>query len=729
MSTANSNSEADVSISHKPEMPTIDQELGTTDLLIRAISMILFLLWPEAEPSHPRSNSYYHRLDRLSLLFVSGGGADVAAISAEIHKDGVVVEAVQECNEPIEGRLEVRKNHNKSEVSRTATEYDPAILRIALLEDPIRFCIERGVSAISPHAHGEVLEKILTSMYQAQSPPIQECKELELLNRYIYCFCIGKIRKRLTSRILGYSNSYVCLFLDRKGLGLITREQLKSRDVSRQRRPSGAKIPDESWLFDALTTTYPGVDFGVAPKNPGSYQMDVNEERAWYIWDFFTTTLKALDDLSDRLESLVKGRNTSKAKSSEKQKAAASEDDHPDESTPTTTSPDLYKPVHAALDAIAEKMELLYCFAHESGSFWQLVTSMSELLASRQGYRYALSPTSPTPQPGPSSPVIGSPSGISPIYQGFNFDIPELKQPAPASQFDGSALSNTGDPEEPHVDVNEQSREDDENSDSDDGDDSVDNPYRLSDVALRARSWLRRLTQWYAALNDLSQGHLAVGILNKKLTIKVEIAPQPIEPTKQASLRATVEAVVGQDRVDESLDLILSRARQKWPDPDRLPSWPAGKTLVTGSKSDESSLKSWDDQFFSSSVHCEACLACEMPKNVVKKGAIGVSKRCCFCCTVLLRALGVKQKIPSSHGKVYPYAPPSQASQLVKQKLLDALKEKLESALDKYAAEHRTGDSSPGSDHGSAVPKRGRRKYKNVDTADLVSQLNQSFGM
>ncbi|KIO26583.1 hypothetical protein M407DRAFT_243683 [Tulasnella calospora MUT 4182] len=114
-----------------------------------------------------------------------------------------------------------------------------------------------------------------------------------------------------------------------------------------------------------------------------------------------------------------------------------------------------------------------------------------------------------------------------------------------------------------------------------------------------------------------------------------------------------------------------------------------------------------------------------MPSNVAREGVIGVSKRCCFCCTVLLRALGVKQEILSSHGKVYPYAPPPQASEPVKQKVLDALKEKLEKALDKYGASHRTGDSSPGSDHGSAAPKRVRLKFNNTDTTDIVTQLNQ----
>ncbi|KAG8950436.1 hypothetical protein FRC04_007451 [Tulasnella sp. 424] len=647
-----------IAITHQPHEDPIRHVLNSTDLLIRAISMILFLLWPEAELSRPRSDSSYQRLDRLSLLFVSGGGADVAAISAVIHKDGVVVEAVQECNDPVIGQLEVWKNHDKREVSSAS---DPALLKQALLEDPIRFCVERGVGAISPYAHGEVLERILTTMYETRSPPIQECPELQLLNRYIYCFCIEKIRKCLNASIPGYSRTYLSLFLDKKGLGLITRELFQSRDTARQRRPSAAKVPDETWLYEALMMTHAGVDFGVAPDGTGSYQMRIDEERAWYIWDLFATSLKALDDLSGRVESLVKGR---------KEKAFSANGSVNNEghlSEKTSLDADLYALVHATLDAIAERMTLLYCFAHESGSFWQLVTSMSGVLNSRQGDPRS-SPTSPRRDASPARHVL-------------NADATYFNLPPQANLVGAPPLGIRKPSEAPQVDPNEQSQEDEETSDSDDGDDLVDNPYRLSDVALRIRSWLRRLTQWHAALYDLSQGHLAAGILNKKVTIKVEIAPRPVEPTKQASLRSAVEAVVGKDRLEDSLGLILSRARQKWSDPDRPPTWPAGKTLLTASLLDESSMNSWEDQFFSSSIHCEACLACGMPESL--------------------------------------------ASEQVKGKLLGALKDKLENALNKYAASHRNGDSSPGSDHGSAAPKHIHVKFTNP--TDILSKWNESF--
>lgn len=240
----------------------------------------------------------------------------------------------------------------------------------------------RGVGAISPYAHGEVLERILTTMYETHSPPIQECPELHLLNRYIYCFCIEKIRKRLNAPILGYSRSYLSLFLDKKGLGPITRELFQSRDTARQRRPSAAKVPDETWLYEALTMTYAGVDFGVAPDGTGSYQIRIDEERAWYIWDLFATSLKAFDDLSSRVESLVKGR---KEKAFSAEGSVNKEGDKEDYLTEKTSlNAGLYALVHATLDAIAERMTLLYCFAHESGSFWQLVTSMSGILNSRQ---------------------------------------------------------------------------------------------------------------------------------------------------------------------------------------------------------------------------------------------------------------------------------------------------------------------------------------------------------
>ncbi|KAG8910306.1 hypothetical protein FRC00_008445 [Tulasnella sp. 408] len=129
------------------------------------------------------------------------------------------------------------------EVSGHSTESDPTALKQALLEDPIRFCVERyadnlwhssylsrsifsrGIAAISPSAHGEVLGEILTAMYRNTSVPIQECSERKLLNRYIHCFCIGKIRKRLAAPILGGSHGGPSVILDQKRFGFVTRKQ------------------------------------------------------------------------------------------------------------------------------------------------------------------------------------------------------------------------------------------------------------------------------------------------------------------------------------------------------------------------------------------------------------------------------------------------------------------------------------------------------------------------
>ncbi|KAG8910585.1 hypothetical protein FRC00_007944, partial [Tulasnella sp. 408] len=337
-------------------------------------------------------------------------------------------------------------------------------------------------------------------------------------------------------------------------------------------------------------------------------------------------------------------------------------------------SPGFYAAMNAALDAISERMELLYYIGCQSGSFWQLVTSMSEILACCQG--------------SPSSPTIST------------------TQSGPTS----SATDLNAHTDHPL----------DDDTDFDDGRDPTGDSYHLFDVAVRVRSWLGRLTQWYAALHDLSEGHAALAALNRRISITVQTAPRPTEPTKQAALKLTVEAVVGEDKVDRSLSLIVSRARQKWPDPDRPPSWPAGKTLVSASFGNGSSLSSWEDQFIPSSIHCEAYLAGEMAENMA---AIGVSRRCCFCCSVLLRELGVEQKNIASHGKVYPHAPPPQASERVKEKILDALKESLEGALESSAASHQSDEPSSEARHDFAAPKDVHLKFNNI--ADILLQLGE----
>ncbi|KAG8910520.1 hypothetical protein FRC00_008049, partial [Tulasnella sp. 408] len=117
-------------------------------------------------------------------------------------------------------------------------------------------------------------------MYKNNFVPIRECSELKLLNRYIHCFCIGKIRKRLAAPILGGSHGCPSLILDQKRFGFVTREQFQGYIITPQRHPAASKMLDEAWLHKALAKSYPGIDFGIAPEDTGAYQLDLNEERA-----------------------------------------------------------------------------------------------------------------------------------------------------------------------------------------------------------------------------------------------------------------------------------------------------------------------------------------------------------------------------------------------------------------------------------------------------------------
>ncbi|KAG8895290.1 hypothetical protein FRC00_007638 [Tulasnella sp. 408] len=88
----------------------------------------------------------------------------------------------------------------------------------------------------------------------------------------------------------------------------------------------------------------------------------------------------------------------------------------------------------------------------------------------------------------------------------------------------------------------------------------------------------------------------------------------------------------------------------------------------------EGSLEGWDEAF-PGTIHCEADLACQMAsQNIeVKDKLIGVSRRCCFCCAVLLKHLGLKSASSPTHLEFQAWTPPPTATGEAKQAILDEL--------------------------------------------------------
>lgn len=85
---------------------------NSIDLLIRGITTILWLLWPKVKDGRPHSKHRLQRLSRLSLLFVPAVDAsNTAALTVAVDRDVVYVEAVQGSQQPLEGGLELVKDH------------------------------------------------------------------------------------------------------------------------------------------------------------------------------------------------------------------------------------------------------------------------------------------------------------------------------------------------------------------------------------------------------------------------------------------------------------------------------------------------------------------------------------------------------------------------------------------------------------------------------------------
>lgn len=105
-------------------------------------------------------------------------------------------------------------------------------------------------------------------------------------------------------------------------------------------------------------------------------------ERAYYLWNLFATCLRDLDDLSDRVGILVQRRTEKKSSGTEASgPEKIPQENTAEQNTTLDASPRFHTAMNAALDSIAEIMDLLYHIGRQAESFWQLVTNMSEILA------------------------------------------------------------------------------------------------------------------------------------------------------------------------------------------------------------------------------------------------------------------------------------------------------------------------------------------------------------
>ncbi|KAG8948491.1 hypothetical protein FRC04_009699 [Tulasnella sp. 424] len=436
-----------------------EQEPDSTDLLIRAITTIIWLLWPKAKEAKSHSKRHPQRLNRLSLLFMPAARAsDVAAIAAVVGQSCVNVEVVQGSEEPLNGRLDAVKNHIQSVPLKATSLPVPDPLKAELVEDPLRFCFKRGIEAITPDAHGAALQRLLKDMYELAPTCPEDDRSRDPLRRYIYCFCHKKILQRLQSPIMGYEGRFMGLFLESKRRGPITQEVFKSRIPRETPRCNNV---DEDWLYHRLAGRHPKEDFGPKPTDFQPYRLNLNEDQLWMLWEFFTSCVAGLEKGLIWLDQNTRGANA-----------------------------DEYEKAVRVLDAVGNLIRTLYNFAHASPTFWSLMVEMEDILNDRMGEeKVAPSPrpwSSPSSNDDPGSAYLPKhQEGVAPSRRGSQESTHGDADVSGGS--DQVGLAHESDPRSPAY------------PDGEDLDDVLEpeegkGSPELSGTALKVRGWLRRVT-------------------------------------------------------------------------------------------------------------------------------------------------------------------------------------------------------------------------------------------
>ncbi|KIO26670.1 hypothetical protein M407DRAFT_243656 [Tulasnella calospora MUT 4182] len=677
-----------------------ETEPDETDLLIRSISSLLYSLWPYT-PQTTRADSTHSLafLNNVALLFVSGARNDCAAVATFVHKNSVHVEAIQEPpHEPDQSQLRVVRNVKTRVLKQVRDESPLDTLRKELLSDPAWFCFTKGLDAITPKLHGNVLQDLLTKMYgvDASNRP-QEAAEI--LISYLVCFGIRKMRRRLNTKLNETTLPYIRLLT----CSSISREDFLARRTKiKVKLPQKLENADERLLKTAWEEGSRDTEVAIVQKGESSFQLSLPGDQEWNLWGWFKTLLGTLEKLTSALEEVVKG----------KMRVQRS-----NEHTLRVLPVEIFKILGS-----------LHLLANDSPTFWTIMEQREELISSVSRHlvedlktEQGLHNSPPTPAPpqeggGTSQQATEGYADVESsdaetdysAWHDTQFEDDEIRSGAQTPE--ARRLSNFAVPG--HTQHEEPGR-------------------GLSSSIREIRRWLVLLTEWYQAIQYLLDPSVATSFLNKSLTIHVEVAPQPLAPTRQASLRSTVDSLLfeagsllSETDSDRRLELIIARAQAKFPNHNRK-AGDAISVLLNASPTNDETLRGWETKFKGTSVHCEALLACNLKAQNATNMSIGISKRCCFCCAAVLQHLGFKDKHIGRHGKVYPWSPPLGADVGTKEAVLHSLKDQLADCLRTQYEGHRTGDSGPISSKGSPrnliqVPVISNRK---LPSAEYMSEL------
>lgn len=192
--------------------------------------------------------------------------------------------------------------------------------------------------------------------------------------------------------------------------------------------------------------------------------------------------------------------------------------------------------------------------------------------------------------------------------------------------------------------------------------------------------YLGNIVAWMNATNALIRSKL-VGENAVPLRLRLMTLPPPWRP----------------DAMDNVWDIFRTAAGKIEPDPsdiDSFESWrDAWMHKLTASPSATVSTSQPPNPTFSGTIHCEAALMDAIANNELENlgstprqfRAVGVAKKCCWCCTELGRIIGEKHGskflLPGSHGQIFEWALPKGVSLEVARALMESLDAKLMEAV------------------------------------------------
>ncbi|KAG8949462.1 hypothetical protein FRC04_008561 [Tulasnella sp. 424] len=527
--------------------------------------------------------------------------------------------------------------------------------RLAVVKNPDY----RGPKHISPKAHGVILQHLLRCVYQTETAD-DRGNATRVLRRYLYSFCFDKILRRFKSKITGYQSRYKALFLST--VNEITLDDYRANSTKDVVIPRRLATKDESTLKIVLKGVYPERKFELSTAKPYRLILDIEEQ--WAVWTCFKDCLGHLETTLTNIQKLKIKRD--KIKEEEFQSAL-----------------DL-------LDEVEEYMGFIFLLAHHSPSFWIVMERMAPLLERRLGSEIHREQGTPsTGRAFPSQESVGhSPPSTAHVGQ------PTSPQPMETIDVDNSDESDDEDATS-DVETTGNARSGRKTEQVEDMHDVISKFW--SQVTRMTRHWMKSITQWHHGFEDLERGPKKLGILSKNLAIDVTVAPISPSPNQQASLVDTVKSIFPKSDVNLMIGILRTNAVARCQSGAREGLL---QTLANRELTDEAVSDSWGSGF-RGGIHCEAQLAYKILQKspAGQKCLIGISKRCCFCCAALLKALNVNDGDIVEHGKVYSWSPPLEATEETKQNILKELRNKFKLYLESQCDQmDRTSDSGSSND-------------------------------